>query len=154
MDDLEFEEVEFNSLMNECRTQFFTRLNSVLLKYKINRITPTTSNRAELDRSWSDLTIALQLIITLKREFISSVNTLILITQKLDDDIVKQNTVKSQLKQKLNALSGSTESSIGMLDNSKLIRTHVLYGNYLIACICIFMIYKLIILYRTMSPSK
>ena len=150
MSNINFDETLFNTQMNECRQKFFNRLSELLRNYKINRTTPiTTENQLMLSNSWDLLTVSLNEIKVLKRTFISSINILSVNTQTLDDDIINQTSIKMDLKGKINDLSGSTESSIGMLDGSKTLRTHVLYGNYLLALICIFMIVMLIKMYRS-----
>ena len=150
MSNITFDETLFNTQMNECRRNFFNSLSDLLQNYKINRTTPiTTENQLELSNSWNLLTVSLNEIKVLKRTFISSINILSVNTQTLDDDIINQTSIKMDLKSKLNDFSGSKESSIGMLDGSKTLRTHVLYGNYLLALICIFMIVMLIKMYRS-----
>ena len=150
MSNINFDETLFNTQMNECRQKFFNRLSELLRNYKINRTTPiTTENQLMLSNSWDLLTVSLNEIKVVKRTFISSINILSVNTQTLDDDIINQTSIKMDLKGKINDLSGSTESSIGMLDGSKTLRTHVLYGNYLLALICIFMIVMLIKMYRS-----
>ena len=150
MSNITFDETLFNTQMNECRQKFFNSLSDLLKNYKINRTTPiTTENQLELSNSWNLLTVSLNEIKVLKRTFISSINILSVNTQTLDDDIINQTSIKMDLKSKLNDFSGSKESSIGMLDGSKTLRTHVLYGNYLLALICIFMIVMLIKMYRS-----
>lgn len=155
MSDIKFDEVKFNQQMNECRTNFFNSLSELLKNYKTHRTTPITlENQSNLDTSWITLTVSLNEIKKLKGAFVSSINILLVDTQTLDDDITNQTYIKKDLKQKLNDLSGSKESSIGMLDGSKIIRTHVLYGNYLLTLICIFMIVMLVKNYRNMKPSS
>ena len=150
MSNITFDETLFNTQMNECRQKFFNSLSDLLKNYKINRTTPiTTENQLRLSNSWDLLTVSLNEIKVLKRTFISSINILSVNTQTLDDDIINQTSIKMDLKSKLNDFSGSKESSIGMLDGSKTLRTHVLYGNYLLALICIFMIVMLIKMYRS-----
>lgn len=150
MSDIKFNETLFNTQMNECRQNFFNSLSELLQNYKTNRTTPITlENQLNLDDSWRLLTVSLNEIKILKRAFISSINILSVNTQTLDDDIINQTSIKMDLKSKLNDLSGSKESSIGMLDGSKTLRTHVLYGNYLLTLICIVMIVMLIKMYRS-----
>ncbi len=149
MSDINFDETLFNKQMNECRQHFFNNLSDLLENYKIHRTEPTLLNQANLDNSWELLIVSLNEIKILKREFISSINILSVNTQTLDDDLVNQTSIKMDLKSKLNSLSGSNESSIGMLDGSKILRTHVLYGNFLLTLICIFMIVMLIKMYRS-----
>ena len=150
MSDIKFDETLFNTQMNECRQNFFNSLSELLQNYKTNRTTPITlENQLNLDDSWRLLTVSLNEIKILKRAFISSINILSVNTQTLDDDIINQTSIKMDLKSKLNDFSGSKESSIGMLDGSKTLRTHVLYGNYLLTLICIVMIVMLIKMYRS-----
>ena len=144
MSDIKFDELIFNKQMNECRQNFFNSLSQLLKNYKTHRTNNITLEiQSELDTSLRMLTDSLNEIRKLKQVFITSIDKLSVITQTLDVDMTKQTSIKAILKKQLNDLSGSKETSIGMLDGSKIIRTHVLYGNYLITFICIFMIVML-----------
>ena len=149
-----FDEIAFNVEVNECRKIFFRNLSNLLKEHKKNRTEPTIVNQANLDASWNVLTVSLNVIKDLKLEFISKINILSVKTHTLDDDIRDQISLNVNLKRQLNELSVSKETSIGMLDGSKTIRTHVLYGNYLLTLICIFMIVMLIKMYRNIKPSN
>ena len=154
MADIRFDEQLFNKQINDCRVNFFKSLSVLLKKYKENRINITSDSQLKLEEAWKGLNGSFTEIQTLKQAFITSINKLIVITKSLDDSIVAQNDIKINLKRQLSELSGSKETSIGMLDNSKIIRTHVLYGNYLLTVICIFMVVKLIKMYRASQPTK
>lgn len=154
MADIRFDEQLFNKQINDCRVNFFNSLSVLLKKYKENRINITSDSQLKLEEAWKGLNGSFTEIQTLKQAFITSINKLIVITKSLDDSIVAQNDIKINLKRQLSELSGSKETSMGMLDNSKIIRTHVLYGNYLLTVICIFMVVKLIKMYRASQPTK
>ena len=154
MADIRFDEQLFNKQINDCRVNFFKSLSVLLKKYKENRINITSDSQLKLEEAWKGLNGSFTEIQTLKQAFITSINKLIVITKSLDDSIVAQNDIKINLKRQLSELSGSKETSMGMLDNSKIIRTHVLYGNYLLTVICIFMVVKLINMYRASQPTK
>ena len=154
MADIRFDEQLFNKQINDCRVNFFKSLSVLLKKYKENRINITSDSQLKLEEAWKGLNGSFTEIQTLKQAFITSINKLIVITKSLDDSIVAQNDIKINLKRQLSELSGSKETSMGMLDNSKIIRTHVLYGNYLLTVICIFMVVKLIKMYRASQPTK
>ena len=151
---IRFDEQLFNKQINDCRVNFFKSLSVLLKKYKENRINITSDSQLKLEEAWKGLNGSFTEIQTLKQAFITSINKLIVITKSLDDSIVAQNDIKINLKRQLSELSGSKETSMGMLDNSKIIRTHVLYGNYLLTVICIFMVVKLINMYRASQPTK
>ena len=154
MADIRFDEQLFNKQINDCRVNFFKSLSVLLKKYKENRINITSDSQLKLEEAWKGLNGSFTEIQTLKQAFITSINKLIVITKSLDDSIVAQNDIKINLKRQLSELSGSKGTSMGMLDNSKIIRTHVLYGNYLLTVICIFMVVKLINMYRASQPTK
>ena len=154
MADIRFDEQLFNKQINDCRVNFFKSLSVLLKKYKENRINITSDSQLKLEEAWKRLNGSFTEIQTLKQAFITSINKLIVITKSLDDSIVAQNDIKINLKRQLSELSGSKETSMGMLDNSKIIRTHVLYGNYLLTVICIFMDVKLFKMYRASQPTK
>lgn len=138
---VKFDEQDFNEQMNKCRMNFFNSLSEVLINYRIQGTTPVTiENQDKLDKSWINLNTSLDTIKILKQTFLTSIGKLITITQELDDAITNQNNIKISLNKKIKDLSGSKETSIGMLDGSKITRTHVLYGNYLLSIICIIII--------------
>lgn len=153
MGDIQFNEQLFNKQMNDCRENFFNSLSLLLKNYNTHRINGTQDSQLELEKAWTKLNASFNEIKTLKQAFILSIDRLIVVTKSLDDSITTQNAIKTDLKLRLAGFSGSKETSMGMLDNTKILRTHVLYGNYLLTVICIFMIVKLVKIYRENQPK-